>query len=724
MSSNVGSEDSVEGVSLYEFDCGTPQWDPLQWLPAEAPTTGPADLNELESVGVDTADILRRYRLPVKTPQGELVDGREVGDDRVDLSKSSSKLACILCVQEKIVMMVTSEEDTFIHTRFFDFCEVRSFLPCDRQQSYDYARKVGDFSNLGFNDSVVLRIIMDVQKGDRSHSSTEVGKMTLFGSRVSTPRAEHRPTWMLAGWLQDGMLNTSRAPDPKYLPGIMGGSGVVALYDNPVNLLLSVKAYRGGKYDRIYGTCAAELESCLRNLERGVQDAPVLSLRMRDKQEYLHGTWAESVFIPGDELRASTSERIPPPLYKATGGQNRFQAFENRLLRTRHIVTRSQAEREWNHSTRLRRVLLTHWNSVRAADEELKFEASESRRAFEGALQANSALSNLLRRNATEEDFKSLLSDEAYVRITTGRRTFDILQAQWLCAGAKSDVYCIEDLSVSEDIFVRTEVSVEESFKVGGLLLRPMIGRTEVPTVTRTRVGLYQINTTMEEWSSRLTDKLINRRAVHGGPVPPDSLLEIFAEDPEWVSDDSLIIGRALRDSQMTSLRMTSAILVSNDHRLGNQLANTANIYIYRVTPLDYIQKCVAAGKSFQQENLEVMIPFLKKSFRRSDLPSKLYLDTGSLASAAARLQMDDRNEHLVKRRLIKAEVGADGHRRTTYTLSETNIPLKVHIVIHDPVHQPRRFRNISRPIMDTFRLSFNSDTGSWRANSESGASA
>jgi len=76
----------------------------------------------------------------------------EVGDDRKDQSRSSSKLAAGLAVQEDVVMMSTSKEDTVISTRLYNFCEVTSFVPCAPEQSFDYARKVNDFQNLGFND--------------------------------------------------------------------------------------------------------------------------------------------------------------------------------------------------------------------------------------------------------------------------------------------------------------------------------------------------------------------------------------------------------------------------------------------------------------------------------------------------------------------------------------------------------------------------------------------
>jgi len=100
------------------------------------------------------------------------------------------------------------------------------------------------------------------------------------------------------------------------------------------NLYLSVHAYRGGRCQRIYGSATRELRQALSSLERGEALMPILCRRLRDRQEYLHGTYAEKIFIPTRAYQDTYGERLPEPLIMASGGANLFTSFENRLLRT------------------------------------------------------------------------------------------------------------------------------------------------------------------------------------------------------------------------------------------------------------------------------------------------------------------------------------------------------------------------------------------------------
>jgi hypothetical protein len=696
------------------------KWNPLSFLPPKGEEKREVSLNlsEMREMGKASSEILKTYGLPQGVPKKEPIYGMEVGDDRVDLSRSATKLAGAIMAQEKIVGMKTSKEDTVISKRVWNFCEVTSFLPSDRSESFHHARRVNDFSNLGFNDSVILRIILDVSKETMDHSSTPVGKMTLLGSRVSTPRAEARATWMLASWLQDSYLNTIRADDPKYLPGIMGGAGVTTLWDEPLNLYLYVKAYKGGRYSRIYGTAVSELEDCLRLLDRGQPTAPVLCDRLRDRQEYLHGTYAHMVFVPHKGILAP-KEEMPPILYEATGASNRFQNVENRLIRTRHLVTRRQAEREWSHTTRLQSLITGKSGTVRQTEYWQKIESLRTRSRFDNALRANSALQNLLNRTGREDDVRALLGDNAYKVVATGQREFRPEQASWIVEGGKYSIYTIEDLTTSEDIFVREEVSVEETLKVPNIPLNPVVGNKLRSVQTRAKVGLYEINTTMEAWADTLMSKLTSPELER--PIKRDKLLQIFNEDREWVNDDSLLVARALSDTESGQYKTTSVLLVTRDKRLGNQMANTANLLVYRIDPLEYAGICKRLGKDFRKElNPEEVIPFLRFKDRRRDLPTKLYLDTGSLAAALVNIEeINVETDIYVQRTVTDTGTTAEGKRFSSYSLRDSDLQVKLVPIAHESTHKPKRFKMYASNVRTNYSGSNEGPAGSWRSTSE-----
>jgi len=710
----LGATLPIGGSILPTGELLTQLWDPLSFIPRDEEEDY-LDPTEMWDLGQLVRDKCHEYNLEIDTSVKE-VYGSEVGDDRVDASLNPTSLAAMLVVQEKVVGMRTSEEDTTISTRIWNFCEVTSFVPCDRSQSYDYARRNNEFRDLGFNDSIVLRIIMDVSKGDMSHSSTPVGKMTLLGAKLRSPRAEHRLTWNIASWLQDAFLNTRLASDPKYLPGIMGGAGVPALYNDPENLYLFVRAYRGGGYQRIYGTCTAELQSCLAQLERGETAVPFLSVRMRERQEYFHGTYAEKVFIPKPGREGPVGE-LPIPLYEATGGQNRIQSFENRLLRTRNVITRSEAVKEMLHTEQVAHVLLGHRGTTLEAKARQKDNSSIARHKYGNALNANAALQNLLRREASPKDVQELLGNDAFRMISDGQIEFTRYHAQWIVEGGKSETFTILDLTTNEDIYVRAEVSTEESMKVPGIPLRPVVGNKIIQTRTKSKVGLYQINSGMEEWASDLTDRLVTIRDRTGKPVPIDNLLEEFRRDPEWVNDDSHLVKTAIdhcTEGGKSNLH-SSVILVSEDKRLANQISNQANTRVYRLRPSNYVKYCHQFGldpQDVQNAKGTIEANCIRYKYSR-DKPLWL-LDTGGLASAMSTLDVTE-DGTLVTRHVHECYVDHRGKRVSRYTLTKTRDPVKLKLDPVEPVLRPRFFRNTGRNEASYYS---ESASGSWRSQS------
>jgi len=675
------------------------------------------DLEFIEDLGRGTKEVYDEYNLGARPRISSRAEGEEVGDDRLDICHDPLKLASMLIVQERIMHMATSVSDTFISKSLWNFCEVTSGIPTAVEQSFHFCRKRGEFENLGFVDVPPLRIIIDVSKGESSFSSTMPGKATMLGNRMRTPRTELLRSWYLASYLQDGCLRTSRSTEPKYLPQIMGGSGVRAPFGHPENLYLSVHAYRNGEYQRIYGTACQELRQCVSLLEEGTASMPVLCQRLRDKQEYLHGTYANKVFIPTYTQMDVTKESLPKPLIEATGGANRFVAYENRLVRTRNLVTRTEAVRLHAWGTRVRQQLLS-CADIPTTDALIQQESRRQRKRFDMALNANAAFANLLRRNATIKDVQAL-TNEAFLIVNTGVTSFSRWDSEWLFHGGRDETFSIEDLTISEALYLRDEVSEEETFKVGGIPLNPVYGHPRRPIQTTTKVGLYQINSGMEEWAENLTARLLSHR-VDGEPIRRSDAHAEFLADPEWVNDDSGIIARGLRDSLSFHARSFRVILASDDKRLANQLSNTCNIYVHRVSARDYIQYAVSNGFSFQDINpgVERFTDAFINAYGREDPIRQVYVDTGSIASAAAKLQFEGSSSgsnKLFERKLVETGLNASGKRFEKYTLVELESRTYLPCQFIGPTQKAKRYRFKPSTVGDHYRSPEASER-SWRS--------
>jgi len=673
---------------------------------------------ELRNIFGSAVRLCEDWDLPTSIREDTTVFGMEVGDDRTDASRDAYRLALGLICQEQVLHMRTSEKDTCISNSIWNFCEITNGIPTDVTETFDYCRKNNNFENLGFVDSPPLRIILDVSKGDGSHSSTGSGKAAMLASRMRTPRTSTLRVLQLASFMQDGMLRTSMNSDPKYLPRIMGGSGARPLFDNDENLYLYTLAYKGGRCNRVYGSATRELQACLRELSLGRATMPVLCRMLSDKQEYLHGTYSNMIFAPKYSYKDVQMGKLPAPLIESPGGANRFNASLNRLVRTKHLVTRSVALREWEYSKTIRARLLSRLETSRFESEDY-LRKVELRRRFGDALNANTAFANMLSRNATWKDVETLIGSENHITLTSGAPEFTYYDAQWLASGAKYENFSIEDLTITEDLHSRDDVSEEQTFKVGGLVLRPMVGNQIRRIETTTRVGLYEINRSMEEWAEATYRRLLEHR-VDGKPIPRDAVLTEIMKDPEWVNDDTGLIGLCLRDTRSLHQRSARVVLVSMDKRLANQMSNTCNVQVERLHPLSYIMKMRWHEKDPIHDRdlaLSLLGPDIPAR-ERSDPIRAFYVDTGSVAHILSNLEeYAEGATDSVMRREHLSNGFLNGKRQTQYVLRE--IPksaLVLNTVPIRPVLKDRKFvhSNSSR------RLS--SSTVSWRAKSTSSA--
>nr|QTP72365.1 hypothetical protein [Botrytis cinerea binarnavirus 5] len=660
-------------------------WNPLEYITDE-PVTHVLDLDELTHLGRETSRIAEQQDVIITQATSKVV-GREVGDDRACLCRTVFPLVASLMAQEKVVHMVTSWPDTSIRRKSWNFCETTSGPLTDPSQGFDFVRKTGDFSNLGFNDSVILRIISDVQKGSGDdHSSTQPGKMSMLGSRLATPRRENRKYWMLASIFQDAMLCTHKASEPKYLPPVMGGTGVTALFDNPNNVFLYVLAYKGGSYRRIYATACGEMRDYLYNLERGVQSAPILCPRLREKQEYFWGTYDNFVFVPRES--AVTNGLTPPePLYERTGGQNLYQNFENRLIRTRHIVTRRQAQVEWEHTRRLESIFHGVFDNMEKFSSLDKERSKTLRARYDGALNANAALQNLLNREAGRGDAMKLMGSDNFLTVTSGKLDFTREDASWVYMNGQGENYSLRDVSLSEDMFVREEVSLEETFKVGGLPLRPFMVTGAKQRLTKTKVGLYNISSTMEEWAEDLIGRLLTERSLRGRPLRPVELGPIFMVNPEWVNDDTGLIGKCHELFSNSKGARQEVCLVSGDRKLANKMAETCNVKVIRLSPQEFVRLARLDGIEISSNT---PLSFMERHVGKR----QILVDTGSVSAASTKMV----EERGVQYNRVVRSTGWSGHTRISEVTLSRVYRVNMRLETHVPVTRPKIWRSGSRP--------------------------
>lgn len=693
-------------------------WDPLESL-CEVESQGLEICKvELSQIFDQATSLCEYYGVPASITEDDRVFGMEVGDDRTDASRSAYRLCLGLIVQEQVLFMQTSQEDTCVSNNIWNFCEITNGIPADITETFDYCRKNNNFDKLGFVDSPPLRIILDVSKGNGGHSSTSSGKAAMLATRMRTPRTSMLRVLQLASFIQDGMLRTSMSTDPKYLPRIMGGSGVRPLFDNAENLYLYTLAYKGGKCNRIYGSATRELQACLRELSNNRATMPVLCRMLSDRQEYLHGTYSNMIFVPKYSYKDVLMEKLPEPLIESPGGANRFNATLNRLVRTKHLVTRSVAVREWEYSTTIRARLLSRLSTERFEVED-RLRKVALRRAFGDALSANTAFANLLARKATWKDVETLMGSENHITLTSGAPEFTYYDAQWLASGAKYEHFSIEDLTITEDLHAREDVSEEQTFKVGGIVLRPILGKEVKRIVTTTKVGLYEINTSMEEWAEKMYRNILAHRK-NGKPVSRDDVLTEIMKDPEWVNDDTGLIELCLRDTSALHQRSARVVLVSMDRRLANQMSNTCNVQVERLHPLTYILRMRDVGLDPIHDRDQALLTLGDKvpQRERSDPVRKIYVDTGSVAHVLTNMEeyADGVTDSVRRKDYISRGISQDGYRWTRYALRE--IPERALDLRTEPIRpvlRDRRFRHSQSGRRASFAAV------SWRTQSSGG---
>jgi len=527
----------------------------------------PDDMKDvIESQILKARHNCRVYGVPIIDPIGPCF-GMEVGDDRVTVSRSTMDLSLIHVVQEEVMMMKTSVEDTFISSKWYNLAEVTSLIPRSSVGSFNHARKSGqDFVDLEFVDDPALRVLLNVQKGEKTaHPSTVLGKAMYLRTRIKS-RPEVLAKMQIANFFQDSLLQTAKAPDPKYVPTQMGGTGHPPLFDVAENVYLFVKSYKNGTCERILGSAAAEAQSCLESLEfTGNPEQLKLCSMLRLKQDYLHATYEEKIALPAPVAQL----HLPEPLYRALGPGTGASAVEARLVRAKTIVSRQNAETEFD---RLRRYNLVIFGTMQKTflDKIDKIESNSRRLEYGSAITAISAFQNLIQRKAVPQDMDDLMK-EGWSIIYTGQKHFTMQNALFIANGCRGTVWNLSDISRSQDMFLRSEVSCEECLKVGGITLQSRLpsGKVKLMTTT-TKIGLYEIGKSQKEWADDLTQALVDLRITnHSKPIDQATVLALYYQNREWVADDGMIISKATKEAQENNWPETSAVaIVTTDEKL------------------------------------------------------------------------------------------------------------------------------------------------------------
>jgi len=602
-------------------------------------------------------------------PDDVFIAGFEIGDDRCDVSTSPRALALTLAAQEVIYGMKTSRKDTSISRNVWNLCEVTSIVPQTILGDMSECRVAG-FDDLQFIDSPPLRIILDVQKGDRSHSSSAVGKAQMLGSRIRSARTSSVPTLELASWMQDTNLRTLRSPDPKYLPWVMGGSNVDPLWKNDLNTYLYVKCFRGGTYERVYGSATNELRSCVADLDNEVVTQPVLCSKLRLRKDYLHATYGGNVAVPpGKEL--VTNSTPVRPIYRAVGGTAMLHGVENRLIQAGALATAKDAEIAIQSDIRNREAIFGMIENPVLKSLE-KLQSQRERQKYDGALQSNSAFQRLLNRKAGHRDLLTLASS-GFTIAPGGVKSFSRYDATWLGSGGKGENYNLHDLVFSEDMYLQSDLEVLTNMRVGGIPITPQFsGKPQVTSETRTKKGLWQIDVGKEEWATNIVNSLRSMRE-EGIDLSYPALSALYYENREWVSDDTMLSARASEISR----KVTSGtlVLISGDQRLARSMARTSGLTVLQVHPLD------AARMSPDQDwsvgtDLTVQALFHREGSSLSEiiigcppLIGELLVDTGSMSAFLSRVERGQasgergRETPLFFRVSVNYGVNPQGHR-------------------------------------------------------------
>jgi hypothetical protein len=619
------------------------------------------------------------------------IKGREVGDDRLDMSNSNKGASLLLTVQETLPGMKTSEEDSGITNDTWNFTEVTTGIPCSRGTMYNAARKSDNFKNLEFVDTAPLRVVLDTSRVERIHSTSYKGKASILGGKMRTTNAISSSYLQVANLFQDACLAVGSGTEPKYLPSTLGGCHCPAQYSDPENTFLFMKAFKGGNCGRIYGTATEEAREAIRLNESGRPTPMVIAECLRDDHELHFGTFAQMVAVPDKELLLRGKEDTPEPLYKRVGVKNEVSSMEARLVQAKRLIPEAQASVEIEKKTRINNYLFKSIDII-GHKQELSLKSRLSRKQLSGALSGNAAFMNLLDRKGSTKDITQLFN-EGWRPCVNGQTEFTMEHAIWLDKGARGEYMALFDIPCTADMYVRSEVSIEESLKVGGILLTAS-GSKPLTQKTITKVGLYEISQTMEEWCDEKMSQLTTIRNEMGRPLIRSEVLSIACKNREWINDDNALTEQCIEDTKHAS-RSTQVCLISSDKSLANKMSRQANVKVVLVEPTSLLkifpEKRWSCTTSLTADEVYNAYPTNTKESKHLIRPMYVYIDSGSLCGQLA--IVDRKVDNAGKSRFFRIECIAtgftpEGRRFETQQRSEILLTSYLRVKLYDPARK------------------------------------
>lgn len=311
------------------------------------------------------------------------------------------------------------------------------------------------------------------------------------------------------------------------------------------------------------------------------------------------------------------------------------------------------------------------------------------------------------------------LFKEGWKPCVTGAGEFSTEHARWLSQGGKGEYLSLFDIPLTQDMYLREEVSIDETLKVGGIVLEVAGSSGWKTQTTVSKVGLYEISKTMEEWCDDKIDKLIlKREEKEGKPLIREDLLPIFLENREWVNDDSLLIEKAIVDTESFN-REAQVVLVSEDKRLANQMSRQANCTVVLVDPSClpkvFPSKVWNSEISFTTKEMYEKYPTNKVKSRMLREPVSVYIDTGSLHAVLSKLTEQDgpAGERRFYRRILIESGYINGTGRRYEKFKKENIFFTSQLLI-TKVFEPMNKDPFKRPRQAFGRDSASASNYSW----------
>jgi hypothetical protein len=593
--------------------------------------------------------------------------GMEVGDDRVSASLTPLPLIMEVVVQERIFQMKTSWKDTCLSSLHWNFCEVTSIIPRYIEGSLNVCRKTG-FDNVEFVDAPVMRLIGDYQKASRDHSSSAVGKSSLLAKKIRNCRLSCKPRLQLSNWIQDGCLRTNQSTEPKYLPWILGGSGATPVYEYWGNTFLYMLSYKHGTYTRVYATAIQELRNAVDDIAQNKPfNYPILSDRLRQKQEYLHYTYDNLVLVPQRDkisLKESIGKKAEKlsPIYQSKQPNCYTQGVVKRLIATRNVLDRRGAELEIAYSDKLA-VYLFGTRNFRDSEKLRKQSSLEQRKEYEYALRGNSAAQRLLDRVATGNEPAQLIKD-GWLVSTAGQRDLWLDQIRWVCEGMYDidHVYTAEDIPQNFELYLTEELSLTNAMRVPDI---PLISRTKQGIIARTtkaKFGLYQVPDQEIVWSKQVILELKRLRELYQGR-PPDNkdILRVVSNTREYVSDDPIIIQLV---TEAVKLDVRSIVIFTNDRKLVQHIAwRFPATTVIRMLPRILWFALKKNSVPTDREATGFLYEYRKRFSDVHTTPTKGFVDSGSYTEFLSTLQEDETFQSLERTSFLRAGIDLFGER-------------------------------------------------------------